>query len=40
MSDLTMIISFTILAVLGGLTIGGIIFILVKHFVKRHLRKP
>ena len=40
MNDLAVIIPFTILAVLGGLGIGGILFILVKHYVKHRLRKP
>ncbi|HMN00757.1 MAG TPA: hypothetical protein PKC99_17270 [Anaerolineales bacterium] len=40
MNDLAVIIPCTILAVLGGLGIGGILFILAKHYVKSRLRKP
>lgn len=40
MNDLAAIIPFTILAVLGGLGIGGILFVLAKHYVKSRMRKP
>ena len=40
MNDLAVIIPCTILAVLGGLGIGGILFILAKHYVKSRMRKP
>ena len=39
MNDLAVIIPCTILAVLGGLGIGGILFILAKHYVKSRMRK-
>jgi hypothetical protein len=40
MNDLAVVIPCTILAVLGGLGVGGILFILAKHYVKSHMRKP
>jgi hypothetical protein len=40
MNDLAAVISYTILAVLGGLGVGGILFILAKHYVKSRMRKP
>lgn len=39
MNDLAAIIPCTILAVLGGLGTGGILFILAKHYIKSHMRK-
>ena len=40
MKDLVVVIPCTILAVLGGLGVGGILFILAKHYVKSRMRKP
>ncbi|MFZ5902732.1 MAG: hypothetical protein ACOYZ8_04190 [Chloroflexota bacterium] len=40
MKEVAVIIPCTILAVLGGLGIGGVLFILAKHYVKSRMRKP
>lgn len=40
MNDLAVVIPGTILAVLGGLGVGGILFILAKHYVKSRMHRP
>jgi len=40
MNDLAVAIPCTILSILGGLGIGGILYILAKHYVKSRLRRP
>lgn len=40
MNDLAVAIPGTILSILGALGIGGILFILAKHYVKSRMRRP